>query len=192
MKIDFTSKDFKFVSKPDQYFVEGTSVECEDDFTEWKDDKIISTGWGLFRGLTNVTYQEFNGELPRIDGDTSSFEEFNIYWKDQRVDHLTYVQLKSVVQSETRDVILTGLIDRNGRFKPEHIEYPYQVGDIVKSKWNNYGKEDPYEIDRIYERKDGSTMARLVSGNRRINVPLHAIEYHQSQFRNDKLDQLGL
>jgi hypothetical protein len=192
MEIDFKSKDFKFVSKLDEYFVEGTSVECEDDFTEWKDDKIISTGWGLFRGLTNVTYQGYNGELPRIDGDTSSFEEFNIYWKDQRVDHLTYGQLKSVVQSETRDVTLTGLIDRNGRFKPEHIEYPYQVGDIVKSKWNSYGKDDPCELDRLYKRKDGVLMARIIWNNKKVNVPQDTLEYHKSHFRNDKLDQLGL
>jgi hypothetical protein len=33
IKIDFLSKDFKFISKPDEYFIEG-EVLCEGDLEE--------------------------------------------------------------------------------------------------------------------------------------------------------------
>jgi hypothetical protein len=192
MEIDFTSKDFKFVSKPDEYFVEGTQVDCEDDFSQWKEGDNLDKGYGLFRGLTTVPYKGYTGELPRMDGDTSSFAEFDIYWKDHKVDHMTYGELKSFITSETLDEKINLFINQNSQKVKEKIEYTFQIGDIVKSKWNNYGKEDPYQIDRLYERKDGQSMARLISGSRRINIPLHSLEYHQSHFRNDKLDQLGL
>ena len=192
MKIDFTSKDFKFVSKPDEYFVSGTQVECEDDYSSWRDGDNLDIGFGMFSGLTMVPYKGYTGELPRMDGDTSSFGEFEIYWKDKRVDHMTYGELKSFIKSETLDEKINLFIGQNTQKVKEKIVYPFQIGDIVKSKWNIYGKDDPCEIDRLYERKDGQSMARLIHCNRKINIPLHSLEYHQSHFREDKLNQLGL
>ena len=54
--IDFRSDDFRFISKEDEdpYWVSGTSVICEGDYTEWKPNKFIHDGWGFFRGLTMV------------------------------------------------------------------------------------------------------------------------------------------
>lgn len=79
IKIDFTDKNFKFISKLNQYF-EG-EVLCEDDFTEWKPGKKIEEGWGMFRGMTMEGYSGYTGELPRLDGDTATFEEFTIFYK---------------------------------------------------------------------------------------------------------------
>ena len=35
MNIDF-KKDFKFIAKPDEYYLELTEVVIEDDFSEWR------------------------------------------------------------------------------------------------------------------------------------------------------------
>ena len=107
--IDFTSKDFKFIAKPDEYYVSGSEVTCEGDYTEWKDGKLVSDGWGLFRGPTMVSYNGYRGELPRIDGDTSNFGGFIIYYRNTRIDHLTLGELKSLILSENRNVKLNGI-----------------------------------------------------------------------------------
>ena len=53
MKIDFTSKDFKFISNHGEYYIEG-EVSCTGDYTDWNDLKNIEDGWGMFEGLTMV------------------------------------------------------------------------------------------------------------------------------------------
>lgn len=70
--------------------------------------------------------------------------------------------------------------------------YNFQLGETVTSKWNIYGPDDPCQIDRLYERKDGIQMARIIWNGKMINVPQETLRYHKSHFRNDKLDQLGL
>jgi hypothetical protein len=76
--------------------------------------------------------------------------------------------------------------------KPIEKTYTFQIGDIVTSTWNTYSKDDPCELDRLYKRKDGSSMARIIWKDKMINVPIDTLKYHKSHFRNDKLDQLGL
>lgn len=102
-KIDFTSDKFIFISKPDQYYIEGHPAQCEGDFSTWKPDSKIETGWGMFNGLTMVSYKGYNGELPRMDGDTSSFEEFNIYYNGLLINEMTYQDLQNLILSEKRD-----------------------------------------------------------------------------------------
>lgn len=106
-KVDFTSDDFIFMAKPDQYYIEGHPVQCEGDYTSWKPDKIIESGWGMFGGLTMVSYRGYTGELPRMDGDTASFEEFNIYYKGTLVNQLTYEGLYNMI---TRDSQLNKIL----------------------------------------------------------------------------------
>ena len=89
MKIDFTNPDFIFISKPEQYYIEGHPVEIDSDCTEWKEDQLIKDGWGFFNGLTMVTYKGYEGKLPRMDGDTSAFEEFDITYKGVLINDLT-------------------------------------------------------------------------------------------------------
>jgi hypothetical protein len=111
VKPDLTSSDFKFISKKDEWFIEGSEVTCEGDFTDWNYDKLIEDGWGMFRGLTNEIYKGYDGPLPRLDGDTSSFSEFEIYWKETRIDGMTFDQLKELILSEERDQKINSLMD---------------------------------------------------------------------------------
>ena len=104
MKIDFSSEDFVFMPKPDEYYIEGHPVQCDGDYTDWKDNKPIDDGWGFFNGLTMVSYKGYNGELPRMDGDTASFDEFNIYYKGTLVNEMTYEELQNLIISDNRDM----------------------------------------------------------------------------------------
>jgi len=45
MKIDFSSQDFLFISKPEKYYIEGHPVQCDSDYSNWKNNKIIESGW---------------------------------------------------------------------------------------------------------------------------------------------------
>lgn len=109
MKIDFTSPEFLFTSKPDQYYIEGHPVQCDSDCTEWKEDKLIQDGWGFFNGLTMVSYRGYDGELPRMDGDTSSFEEFDITYKGILINEMTYRELQNLILSDSRDMKIDSL-----------------------------------------------------------------------------------
>ena len=109
-KIDFL-KDFKFIAKPDEYYVGGTEVTIEADYTEWNQSLLVSSGWGFFRGLTMVSYRGYDGELPRMDGDTASFAEFDIYYKDELLsEEITYGDLLNMIKSESRNEIIEEII----------------------------------------------------------------------------------
>ncbi len=71
----------KFVAKPDTWYVEGSEVKLVDgcSYQKYRQGDKFNSGWSLFEGLTNETYDGYNGELPRIDGETCSFTEFLIY-----------------------------------------------------------------------------------------------------------------
>lgn len=104
MKINFSSEDFVFMAKPDEYYIEGHPTQCESDCSEWSSNKLIESGWGFFNGLTMVSYNGYNGELPRMDGDTASFDEFNIYYKGTLVNEMTYEELQNLIISDNRDM----------------------------------------------------------------------------------------
>jgi len=74
-------KKCKFISKPDEWFVEGTECVIEDNviYPEYKQDDKFNAVCGLFNGLTMETYKGYSGELPRPDGETCPFDEFLIY-----------------------------------------------------------------------------------------------------------------
>lgn len=74
-------KKCKFISKPDEWFVEGTEAKCSDtgSYSDYKQGDKFCNGWSFFEGYTNETHIGYSGELPRPDGDTSSFDEFYIY-----------------------------------------------------------------------------------------------------------------
>ena len=91
MEIDWSK--IKFVSRPDEWFVEGAVCECELDCGEPEETDIIENNWGLFNGLTNETYAGYTGELPREDGETCPFTEFDIYLGDEKINKWTYKEL---------------------------------------------------------------------------------------------------
>jgi hypothetical protein len=90
-KIDWSK--IKFISKPDEYYVEGKEVKLENAYGDNKQNRHVEDNYGFFVGLTNASYNGYVGELPRTDGDTASFDEFDIYYKDKLVNKITYKQL---------------------------------------------------------------------------------------------------
>jgi hypothetical protein len=101
MKIDFTSNDFRFISNQDEYYIGET--KCTGDHTDWNTTKKIEDGWGMFEGLTMVPYKGYDGDLPRMDEDTSNFSEFSIYYKGELINDLEYSDLQSKILSDNRE-----------------------------------------------------------------------------------------
>jgi hypothetical protein len=118
--IDFTSQDFRFISRDesgDEYWVPGNEVNCSSDCSIWTENDFddlskckISDGWGFFKGLTNVSYRGYSGNLPRLDEDSSSFDEFDIYYKEWKIDHLTIEELINIIKSESRNTKIDNII----------------------------------------------------------------------------------
>jgi hypothetical protein len=54
--------------------------------------------------------------LPVIDGDTSSFEEFDIYYKDQIITDLTYSELQSLIVAKQREDKIEKITDNTCRY----------------------------------------------------------------------------
>jgi hypothetical protein len=96
-------KKCKFISKPDEWFVEGTEAVLEDgySYSEYKQGDKFNDGWSLFNGLTNETYNGFTGELPREDGETCAFDEFLIYDEfGNEISELTLEEYKSLIKEK--------------------------------------------------------------------------------------------
>ena len=72
-------ENFTFIAKKDTWFVEGTEVKA---LGIWE-------GAGLFEGMTNETYEEYNGELPRMDGEVCPLDEF--YLIDKHKNKLEFI-----------------------------------------------------------------------------------------------------
>jgi hypothetical protein len=108
-KIDLTTSEFLFMPKPDEYYLEGHPVQLDSDCTDWKEDRLIQSGWGFFNGLTMVSYKGYEGELPRMDGDTASYEEFYITYKGILVNEMTYRELQNLILADSRDVKIDSL-----------------------------------------------------------------------------------
>lgn len=98
MKIDFT--EFTFIAKTGEgewYFLGETKLIS--DCTDWLPTTRLKDGWGLFYGKTMIPYKGYQGELPRDDEDTGSFEEFLIYYKGEQVDeYKTYSEILSIIR----------------------------------------------------------------------------------------------
>jgi len=65
---------------------------------------------GVFKGLTNVSYRGYRGKLPRLDEDSSSFDEFDIYYKEWKINHLTIEELINLIKSESRNIKIDDII----------------------------------------------------------------------------------
>ena len=102
MKVLLNAKEFIFLPKPDQYYLEGHPVEFETDCTDLKEERLIKDGWGFFNGLTMVSYKGYEGELPRMDGDSASFDEFDIYYGETLINDMTYGNLMSMINRERK------------------------------------------------------------------------------------------
>ncbi len=107
-KINFLTEDFRFISTEEAYFI--GVCKCETDYTEWVPNKKIEEGWGLFRGMTMVSRRGYDRDLPRLVGDTASFEDFDIYYLDIKINQLTYSELLSIIISDRRDNQIDSII----------------------------------------------------------------------------------
>lgn len=104
MNIDF-KKDFVFVAKKNTWFV--GDVILDSDCTEWNDSMVIEKGWGFFNGWTYESYNGYNGDLPRQDEESCSFDEFDIYYHGKLIeDFTTYGELKSIIRDSKIDEII--------------------------------------------------------------------------------------
>lgn len=86
-------KLIKFISRQDEWFVEGTEAKCLFDYGEPKSTDIVENNCGMFDGYTNETYKGFVGELPRPDEESCPFDEFDIYLEDELINQITYAEL---------------------------------------------------------------------------------------------------
>ena len=96
-------KKCKFISKPNEWFVEGTECTVEDNviFPEYKQGDKFNKVSGLFNGLTLETYQGYTGELPRKDGETCLFNEFFIYDEfGNDISELTLEEYEALIKSK--------------------------------------------------------------------------------------------
>jgi hypothetical protein len=104
MKIDFTS-GFSFIAKKETWFVGEATLDS--DCTNWYDSMVLENGWGFFQGWTYESYNGYNGELPRQDEESCSFDEFDIYYNGRLIDEFTtYGDLKAIVRESRIDDIL--------------------------------------------------------------------------------------
>lgn len=104
MKIEFKN-GFKFIAKKNTWFV--GEVTLDTDCTDWNDSMVIEKGWGIFEGWTYESYKGYNGDLPRQDGESCSFNEFDIYYDDKLIeDFTTYGELKAIVRESRIEGIL--------------------------------------------------------------------------------------
>lgn len=85
---------FKFIARPDTWYVEGTTADCEFDYGEPKETDVVEDNCGMFNGFTNETYKGYDGELPREDGEACLFDEFDIYLDGEIVNNITYKELR--------------------------------------------------------------------------------------------------
>lgn len=90
--IDWTK--IKFISKPDSWFIEGDEVKLLFNCSSFLGlQTLIEDGWGLFEGMTNEPTC-YKTELPRLDEEGCSFNEFNIYYNNEIINNITYKELK--------------------------------------------------------------------------------------------------
>jgi len=91
----------KFISKPNEWFIEGSEVECVDkcNYCEYKENDKFNIGFSLFHGYTNEIYKDYKGELPRPDGEICSFDEFLIFDNlDNEISELTLEEYKILIK----------------------------------------------------------------------------------------------
>lgn len=90
----------KFISKADEWFIEGTEVTLVDKYgyNQYNIKDRFKNNWSLFKGLTNETFVGYNGELPREDSETCPFTEFLIYDEfNNEISELTLEEYNNIL-----------------------------------------------------------------------------------------------
>jgi hypothetical protein len=98
----------KFISKPDEWFVENTEAILEGAFSynDYTEDYKFNDGWSLFNGMTNEA-SGYEGELPREDSETCPFSEFWIYDEfGNEISELTLNEYKQLLRKKKLEKII--------------------------------------------------------------------------------------
>jgi hypothetical protein len=107
-KFDIILK-LRFRSRKNEWYVENTWAELESVLSDgYEDTDIIEDGSGLFKGWTMETYIGNTKLLPRWDGETCLFNEFDIFYEDgnrvyTQVNKFTIKQLTELVAQKKGD-----------------------------------------------------------------------------------------
>jgi hypothetical protein len=109
MKTDEILKSLKFRSRADMWYMKDTWAELESNLHDFVRGERIEDGWGLFNGWTNeLPYEGFSGLLPRWDGETCPYDEFDIFYEFEnkeylQVNRLTIDELKLIIMKRKKD-----------------------------------------------------------------------------------------
>lgn len=98
-------KKCRFVSKPNEWFIEGTEVKLDNTctFPDYNDDDKFNSIAGLFYEMTMETFEGYSGELPREDGETCPFNEFFIYDEfGNEISELTLEEYEVLLDSKKK------------------------------------------------------------------------------------------
>lgn len=101
----------KFISKKEEWFIEGKAVENVDkcNYNEYNLGDKFNNGYALFHGYTNETYNGYEGELPRPDGEICPFDEFFIYdINGNEISELTLEEYKNILRNLSTKEITIG------------------------------------------------------------------------------------
>jgi hypothetical protein len=100
-------KRCKFIAKEDTWYVEGSEVNFDYNYIEYKENYIFGQGFSLFAGWTNETYEGYIGDLPRYDSETCDFSEFLIYDEyGNEISELTLNDYISLLRDQKINIIL--------------------------------------------------------------------------------------
>ena len=91
--ININWKFFKFIARKDTWYVEGSEAECLFDYGNPRLNDVVEKNVGLFQGMTEESYTDYKGELPRLDEEGCLFDEFDIYYKNELINNITYDEL---------------------------------------------------------------------------------------------------
>lgn len=85
IRIDICLHNYKFISKEDEWYIEGTEAYPDTDYDE---------DWSLFQGLTyKENFNEMEGTGPCWDGETCQFNEFIITERINQTRHRKLLRL---------------------------------------------------------------------------------------------------
>lgn len=91
--MDIDLNKLKFVSREDEWFVNGTEAVCTCQYGDPSFESVVEDNVGIFQGYTNESYPGHIGKLPRADEEGCSFDEFDIYLNEELVNYITYNEL---------------------------------------------------------------------------------------------------
>ncbi len=96
-----------FISKPDEWFLEGLEADLETLYSLYKNGDTFNSNSAIMRGLTLETYDGCKDDIPRVDGEGCPLTEFEIYDKwGNEISELTLNEYKSLLREKKIDHIL--------------------------------------------------------------------------------------